>query len=359
MESSPPGRRRSVLKLVFSIGLGAALLVLVFRGVELDRFVAAIRGVRASWLLAVVALSSAMHLIRCWRWGLIIGRVQPVPFREVVSISSVGLLALQVLPFRLGEVVRPYLLVERRGLRFGAALYTVVLERTTEIVGLAGAFTVAVLFADLPLDNLQLGDWDVSFVADGRRAIGLALTPFLLCLAAFLFLGDRIAGPVEAAAIRVHRGLGRALGGLLRSFAEGAATMRDGRFSLAILATTALAWTLNAGVFWATARAFGFDIEPLAGVVLLVVFMVGMLLPAPPLFAGVFEAFLIAGVALYGVERSDAAAYAVVSHVAQLGIVMAWALPFLWLDRLSFAAFRRFVDGLRTGEASVGEGAER
>jgi glycosyltransferase 2 family protein len=350
-------RRRSVLKLVFSIGLGVALLVLVFRGVELDRFVAAIRGVRVRWLVAVVALSSSMHLVRCWRWWLIIGRVRPVPLREVVSIASVGLLALQVLPFRLGEVVRPYLLVERRGLRFGAALYTVVLERTTEIVGLAGAFTVAVLFADLPLDTLRIGDWDVSFVADGRRAIGLALTPFLLCLAAFLFLGDRIAGPVETAAVRVHRGLGRAIGGLLRSFADGAATMRDGRFSLAMLGTTALAWTLNAAVFWATARAFGFPLEPLAGVVLLVVFMVGMLLPAPPLFAGVFEAFLIAGVVLYGVDRSDAAAYAVVSHVTQLVIVMAWALPFLWLDRLSLGAFRRFVDGLRTGEQSGSEGA--
>ncbi len=348
---------RRALQFAGTTALGVGLLVLVFRGVDWDAFVASIRGISVFWWFMMVVASCAMHLIRVWRWHLIVVRVEPTPIRQTLSIASVGMMAIQAIPLRLGEFVRPYLLTQRCKMTFGGAMYTVVIERTLDLICLAAMFAVAVWFADIPLQTLTLGDWEVAFVQEGRRIIGLALIPFAGCLLGFLLLGDRAVRWAGATVGAVHRPLGGKVERFLASFLDGVRTMRDLRFGVLMVLTSVAAWILNAAIYWTLAEAFGMGLGPMAGLVIMVVFMVGILLPAPPLFAGVFEVFVIAGLLLYQVPHDEGAAYAVVCHVTEIALLFGWGLPFLWLDGLSV---RGLLDIARSAkEAGEGESPER
>lgn len=358
MASGPaPTNWKKMIRLILSIALGVGLLVLLFWNVDFDIFWGAIRGISVGWWLAACGAFTLLHVVRAFRWYLIIKRVKPISFRDAFSITAVGFLAIQALPFRLGEFARPYLLLERKDIPFGSGMYTVVMERTLDILGLGACFTIAVLFADIPLATFTIGDWTVSFVGEGRKAVAIALVPFGGCLLAFLVLGERAVAWTESIVGRFHKGLAFRLTGLIRSFLVGVQTMKDWRFGINMTVTTVVLWAINAVGMWFMCLAFGFEgLGLMAGLVLLVVLIIGILLPAPPLFAGIFEAFIIGGLALYGVDKDPAAAYAVVLHTSTLVILCSLGVFFLWVDQMSFRKIAQFAKELREGAGPPSSG---
>ena len=339
------------LKLLFSLALGAGLLWLIFHDIDLDEFLGYIAATRLGWWAMCLTAFLGLHLSRAWRWGKIVAQIQPVPFRQVLSTNSVGFLAIQSLPFRLGEFARPYLLHEREDVPFGSAMYSVVVERTIDIFALAAMFAIVVFFADIPLEVFYLGDYPLAFVEKGRTAIAISMVPFAGCLLAFLVLQERAVRWTEAIVGRVHKGLARKASGMMQSFLDGVRTMKDLRFGAVMLSSTVFIWLLNIVCMWSLCVAFNLELSLMAALVLLVVLVVGVLLPAPPLFAGVFEAFVIGGLALYGVGKDEAAAYAVVCHVTQTIVIFGIGLAFLWIDQISFAKIIQFARTVSEDEA--------
>ena len=338
------------VKLAASLALGGGLLVWIFHDVDLGEFWGAIQQTRKGWWILCFLSFVTLHVSRAWRWGLIVRQVHPVGFRDIVSINSVGFLAIQALPFRLGEFARPYLLHERRDVPFGSAMYTVVVERTIDILCLALMFAIAVLFADITWESVEF--FDMNFVEAGQRALALALIPFGGCLLAFLVLQERAVRWTEAVVGRVHKGLASKAAAMMQSFLAGVRTMKDVRFALSMFGHSAWIWCLNVACMWSLCVAFRFDeLGLMDALVLLVVLVVGVLLPAPPLFAGIFEAFVIGGLALMGIGKDEAAAYAVVCHVTQTVIIFSFGLLFLWVDRISLSKMVQFARTVSSKES--------
>jgi len=354
-KSETHSRRGRWLRLVASLVLGGGLLVLVFHDIDLGEFSDSIRGVHWGWWLVSLVSIVGVHLGRAWRWGRIVHHVEPVAFRDVLSANSVGYLAILVLPFRLGEFVRPYLLHERAAVPFGTVVYSVVVERTLDILALGVMFAIVVLFAEFPLEAISIGDWELHFVDEGRKVLAIALVPFCGCLLFFIVLQDRAVSWTTAAVGLVHQGLAQKIKAMLQSFLEGVRSMKQPRLGLEMGVYTTFIWVLNVVSMWSLCVAFHFEgLGIMAGLVLMMVLIVGSLLPAPPLFAGVFEVFAVAGLALMGIGKDAAAAYAVVCHTIQIVVFFGFGLTFLWIDRdalLRIAALLRRAKNTRdTGE---------
>ena len=83
------------------------------------------------WVLVLI------HVLRTLRWGNLLSGIEKVPFSKLNEASAIGFMMLVVLPFRLGEFARPFLLAERSNIRRSAAMTTVVLERIADILVIA------------------------------------------------------------------------------------------------------------------------------------------------------------------------------------------------------------------------------
>jgi uncharacterized membrane protein YbhN (UPF0104 family) len=132
---------------------------------------------------------------------------------------------------------------------------------------------------------------------------------------------------------------------------EGVGALRSpSRLVVLTVLTALLFWSMGIGMVF-LARAFGLE-EQIGfgpGMGVLVVTMLGIALPAPPGFAGVFEAATRGGLALFGVQGEEMAgralAYALLFHWWPFLLLAGAAGFFLWRDRIGLGRVFRFARG--------------
>src|SRR6476659_4138176 len=92
------------------LALSVALLWLAFRGVHWSDVVENLRRANLWLVLLSVAIATMIFPLRAIRWGPILEPVIPVPFPPRWRATAVGMMANNILPARIGELVRAYVL---------------------------------------------------------------------------------------------------------------------------------------------------------------------------------------------------------------------------------------------------------
>src|SRR5688572_1897411 len=123
-------RARTVLILLLTFGLLAYFL----RDANMREVWAETR--RADPILLALALGAtfATYVLRAERWQYLLAPLGATRFSTVFRTTVIGFAASAVLPARAGEVIRPYLLARREGLKATAAFATIIVERILDLV---------------------------------------------------------------------------------------------------------------------------------------------------------------------------------------------------------------------------------
>jgi uncharacterized protein (TIRG00374 family) len=317
---------RRLTQALAGLGVSGLALWLTLRGKDLGGIWEAMRAADYRVLPLYLAILLAIHLVRTWRWGLLLEPIARIPFARLNAVSAVGFMALVLLPFRLGEFARPYLVAERPRLRVSAALSSVVVERVVD-----GIFTGLLLVVAL------LGVPDRTPGVHALRVGGAVVLLIWVALLLFLVL----AYVSRAVAVQL---VARAIGPFSPRFAGRAAGMLDafihglrlvpGRGKLALFfGLTALYWGLNAWGMRILATGFGFHLSAVAAFTLLGVLVVGVMIPAGPGMVGTFQGAVVLGLALFAPKPLVATygvAYANVLWATQIGQQVGLGLVFLF-----------------------------
>ena len=123
-------------------GISVASLVWVFLGVDLHEMLLDFRSMHWRWLVFAMLTDIAIYVYQGWRWGLLLRPVERIPLWRSVQAIYVGLFANEVLPFRPGEVIRPYLQALWSDIPFSVALASVIVERIFDGIWLAVVFVI-------------------------------------------------------------------------------------------------------------------------------------------------------------------------------------------------------------------------
>jgi glycosyltransferase 2 family protein len=337
---------KRAVQIILMLLVGGTCLWLAFKDVEFAAFKDELSQV--NWWIygSGVFMFFMLHVTRSIRWGKLVQAVEPtVTFRSYFSICSVGFFLINVLPFRLGEFVRPYLLFEREEVPFGSGMATVLLERVLDVMALGALFVGVLLFADIPSTVVTVAGSDYDIVRLGRTTILGALIPFGGAALALVAMGDKGVEIARTSLGRVDPRVGELAATFLATFVSTLKSLGDPKHALSVLAWTAVPWTVNVlSMLWmAKAFSFGAGLGFWDGAAILVAVCIGLILPAPPGFAGVFELAITIGVALYGVGAAPAAAFAVCVHAGQFILLTSLGTLFLVLDKISV---RRLLDSM-------------
>ncbi len=265
------------------------------------------------WTLPVYAgIWFLVLVLRCGRWFWLLRPIHPVPMRRVLRISFVYIGAVTVLPFRLGELVRPVLVREDGKVPFWAATGTVAAERIVDGV-VASLFLLGGLLVALPQDPLpdHIGALPIP-VAAVRVSAYIMLGVFgaaFVTMAVFYWAREwaqRLTrGVVGVAYPRLANWLSETLG----QIADGLRFLHATGDGLRFLVGTLAYWGLHAfGIgflFWGV----GLDsITYPQACAVMGVLCLGLALPNAPGFFGAFQIATYAGLALYFPETEVVAA---------------------------------------------------
>jgi uncharacterized protein (TIRG00374 family) len=324
---------KRLIQIPAGLAISALALWLTLRGKDLGAIWKAVASADYAWLVPYLGILVLIHLARTLRWGILLEPVAKVPFSRLNAVSAVGFMALMILPFRIGEFARPYLIAERPRIRVSATLSSVVVERVAD-----GIFMAALLV--MTLLAVPAGTPGLHFLQVG----GLAVFGVFAALLAFLVVAYRN----RTLAVRItHRVLdplspriAARASGMMDAFIHGLRLVPSRSKVAAFFLLTAAYWCLNGWGMGVLARAFDIHLNLVQSFTVLGVLVVGVMIPSGPGMVGTFQAATVLGLSLFvpaEVLDTRGTAYANVLWGAQLAFTTALGLFFLFSRHIRIA----------------------
>ena len=295
------------------------------------------RFAHVKWWTVVVylALVASWTYFRAVRWRYLLRKAAPdVKRPRLLAVSLVGFAAILLLPFRLGEFVRPAMLREKGKVSFSAATGSIVAERIVDGVYLSVVLVIALLVVPTirPLPEHVVGlpvtvaqtRW-YAWVTAGGFITGLVV------LMVFYFARDFAKRATLAVFGIVSKKLAEKLATEAEKLAHGLDFFGSWRDALGFLLESTGYWMINA--FSMLVLAWGCGLQhadgtpPTFGEACAIMGMLGMaiLIPGPPGMLGVFQAGLMCGMTMYYPEeivRDRGAVYACVMFLVQIAWIV-------------------------------------
>jgi uncharacterized protein (TIRG00374 family) len=326
------------LRIAVLIAVAILLLALFLRQANFGDVWAEIRDGRLDLVLLAIAVTMLTYALRAFRWQYLLRALGPTHFSTAFRTTVIGFAVNFLLPARVGEIVRPYLLARDEGLNATSAFATIILERLLDMV------TVLVLFAVfLLLFDVRQSPVDPRWFRDIRMAGFTAGVGALLALAVVFVL----AGHPDAAAriaLRIERVLparmAHAFSRLVRMFVTGLGVVRQpSRLAMTFLLSFPLWLSIATGIFLVT-RAFHVDMPFTGAFVVMTLLVVGVAIPTPGAIGGFDYFYQVAVTAFYGVPRNRAIGAALVLHAISFLPVTLVGIIFMAREGLSLGRMR-------------------
>src|SRR5438093_8574230 len=125
-------KSHAVAKVVLSLLIGGAFLYLASRHVSLGDLHAAFNRFDPRWLVPAATISIVLQIFRAWRWQLELRPLERIGLGRLWVVTSVSYMAINLLPARLGEVARPWLLARRSSVTFSNVVGNLLVEKTMD-----------------------------------------------------------------------------------------------------------------------------------------------------------------------------------------------------------------------------------
>lgn len=283
------------------------------------------------WLLAAsAAVGTFGFFIRALRWKVLLHLVKPdTGLNSRFAAVSIGFMANNVLPARVGEFARAYAFSRLEPVSASAAFGSLVVERFLDGVVLLLFLVVPVLTPGFP----STGVLSEGSGALALRAAVLLVSAVLVALVALAVFPRAFVRTMEVLARFLPRGIGRPLVDALEAFLDSVAILRNPRLLFLGFAWTLFFWAWHGLSFWLGMLAFGIDTGLISAFFTEAVVGFGVAIPSAPGFVGTFHAsasFALSDV--YGVDGARSLAFAFGYHfsgwvpITLIGLAYAWRL---------------------------------
>lgn len=328
-ELTTPDKKTNWLGLIIGLLISLIAVVLLARQVNPNDMLRALRLVNFSYLPLVLLFFFCTLAARACAWRELLQR-QISWWKSFLTINE-GYLFNNVLPFRLGEVARAFLLSQTTTIPFWEAFSTVIVERVFDMALLA-----VLLLCTVP------------FVIGAQWAMQFALVATMLVLAGFIIMF--LAARNQEKTLRLFEAITQPWPKLtkwgyekFRSLLAGLQVLRQPQCFAKVLFWMVLTWLFNLTWYTILLRAFVTQAQFLWAAFAVAVGSMGVSLPSSPGYIGVFEAAQVVALSIFGLDESLILAYAVFAHSLYLIITIAVGAYALIRDGQSLAQVYRGI----------------
>ncbi len=331
-----PSRSRRLLWNLLSLALAVGCFALAFHDVPLGQLARQARDLSAPLLLLAAGLMALTNLVKSAKLGLLLAGARRLRLRTLFAAEMIATLVDVLLPLRLLELVKAYLLGRRQGIGPGFVLGAVVVERGVDVMVHLSALALLGLLLALP-------SWFTLALWGGLAGL-LAGAALLLLL---VLRPESVQRPLErlqGTSLPGARGLAGALGRLLQGMRQ--AAVRPAAL-LAVLLITVVEYGMLAAAFWACAAALGLPMDLPRVLAMMAANTLSFTVPTSSASAvGIYEyAMKTALVTLFAVPPAAALSLALLCHVLVMGVAALQGTACLVLSRVTLAELRAGAAG--------------
>jgi glycosyltransferase 2 family protein len=334
--------KKLIISLVIGSLVSALTLYLSFRNVPLDQLATYLRTINYWYLVPLVALVIVTFILRTFRWQIILGNIERIEFWQAFHPLIIGFMLNCILPGRVGELARPVLLRQKRGVSVTTGIATVAAERIFDIAALILLFTIVFSTVasrpDLKGDYfgfhlnsavLKSAAWGMirlSAVLIGCLTLLIIGTTRRLIKTVLEKTGRLLAARIPRFQNKIHR-IVSFMTSIIDNFAAGLSLVRSPGSLLGCVGLTFLIWGLTAFSYYIFAKGCpGLQLSFMEFTTVMVVICFAIALPSVPGFWGLWEAGGVFALSIFGVAEKDALGFTLVNHAAQVFPVIVMGL---------------------------------
>ena len=297
-----------------------------------------LRSVELIYVLPLMLVNFLTMLIRAKRWEYLLRSVKKVSLAELYKATAIGFMANYLLPARVGEFIRAFLLGNRVQISKTASFATIVVERVFDGLTVMVMFVVVLFWMPFPPSHS-------SFFNQGNiRLVGLlSFLFYLLVLLTLLLMRfhnervNRIFGfflkplPPKLASKIIQK---------VDAFVSGLGILKNIRHILMTCFYSVLLWGTSFLLIYCLFYPFRIKLSLLAAIFINVILVFGITLPSAPGFIGTFHWACAAALMFLGVEDNLAKSYAVILWLVSFIPITSLGLFLLWKEGISWKAFK-------------------
>ena len=314
MEQTPKEGRLKLLKTLPGFAISAFFLWWTFRGFQFAAF-RTVRLVAPAWILGVVLFSVLGYGTRCYRWWLMMRSVGS-SFSACSRIFLTSLAANNILPFRIGDVMRIFTYADDLNATPSIVLSTVLLEKLLDVFSLAVLFVLTMHTGHAVSPHLRLA-----------AEIGMAVSTAGLLV--MVFGARTLEGPIKRAFAKTsHPKLAKIEHWLLLALDCIRQIGIVGTLSLVLVSF--VAWAFEGLLYVSAAHLLGLITDWAGPWQAVAQANLSFLIPSSPGGIGPFEWACKDALLRHGASPSDAAIFGLLIHlwllVAITGVGGGWFL---------------------------------
>ncbi len=298
-------RRSPFLSWKFWAGILISLLAfwLALRGVHLRQVWGALLQADYVYLLPAVLFLLIAIGTKVARWEVLFYPDRGIPYKHLLAAMGIGYLGNNVLPARVGELIRAYVIGESSSVSKAQALATIVVERLLDILTLL--FFLAFLLPALKVPGWMARSFLVLGIAAPAAALILALVPGVesWLVSATEWIEGRVG---FLARLRLSKGVA--------GFMVGLGILRRRNLLPALAGWSIVSWISSGLADYMVMLAFHIHLPVTAAFLVLCVTTLGMAVPSSPGYVGVFHYLTVVVLGLLGEPKDLALSYALVLH---------------------------------------------
>ena len=325
---------KQVLQVALSLGIALWIFWFLYRDIEFDQLQAQLASSNWFWILLSLLIAWAGYWLRGWRWALLFRQEAdqlPVSSNRAYHAVMVGYLVNLLIP-RAGEVARCTVLTSNNGIPLGQAIGTVLVERSVDLLFLAGTIFTAFLlenelFISLAGQLVNLNSLTSSLIDKLPLLLG-GTAVFLLFL---YLLGKKY---------RNH-GLVNKLQLFFRQLLSGVRAIGNLKNPMGFWISSVIIWIIYFLTLYTVSQGIESAANLSGGQVLLVMVMgtIGMIAPVQG-GIGTFHALVAYILVVFGVPEADGKIFAAIIHGTQMLLVIGVGL-ISWILMLKIPAWKK------------------
>ncbi|HAR94620.1 MAG TPA: hypothetical protein DCR97_01445 [Deltaproteobacteria bacterium] len=296
------GRLLTILGFLIS----AVLLIFSLKGVQGKEIWLILKKADPVYLFVPLAFIFSAVTICSFRWSRVAGNGTRVGDTFVSLL--IGLFVNNVLPMRIGELARGYVLSKKTGATFTYAFSTVLLDRFFDLTGL-----LLLTFLFFPSQSLP---------PNVSLAIRLLVGLLIVCVGCIIVLSqERVANRISSRLLRLETSFLKKSGHRILEIQENLKRIGSPFTILLLIALSFCTWFSMAVALYFVTRTLGVNVPFGCIPFVCALLNMGLTIPSSPGYVGVYQGLLVYLLALFGVPKTEGFTVSVLYHAS-------WYVPY-------------------------------
>jgi uncharacterized protein (TIRG00374 family) len=306
------------LKIVLPILISCLFLYLAARNLDFVKAGRVFLSINYLYLFISFLATVIAFVIRVIRWQAILSPIKKMGISRLSSSFLIGLMVNNILPARIGELARAYVLGEKEKVSKSLIFATIVLERILDTLSVF-AILVCLLF--------------ISRIPENIKKTGLFIFGACLLILIFLFLLKTH----KSWTIKKVERISLKLSKIVESFSEGLSALSSKKRFLLLIFYSILSWLITGLAIHFLLLSIGICLGLHIAYFVLVMTVIGVMIPAAPGYIGTYHYFCILALQIAGQDKALAASFSILSYLVSFIPTTLAGIACLFLEGLSLS----------------------